>query len=501
VETICIAAIHNCAKKYLALPGQAGGELARVCGYRAIRFCQNIPSGMVTMLQTYNPAQQTAFVEEPGRDAGLEHYFAIAKRRVFYWLIPFILVFVLASLIVAIQRPVYQAEGKILVETQDIPSDLVKSTVTDTANQRIQVIQQRITTRDNLLEIVKKFGLFPGELQWMTASQVLDLMKERTQLKLVDLSLPSQQSSLAIAFTLSFDYENPVIAARVANEFLTLILAEDARNRTNRAAETSKFLEQEVKRLQGVLASTEMQITEASLKPQDPIKEVPLQLQQQREELTKLKMDLVDKSAVYSSGHPAVITLKKRIAALEKIIAEVPDQEAHQTVAQTNNGIDALRQQLAATGVALDDANRKLSAARLGESLERNQQSERLQVIEQPIVPQRPFKPNRPKLLALAFALAVMAGFGTVFAAETLDKSIHSSQELASVVDGRLIVAIPYIATLAEGRRRKYKFVWLLVIVAVLGLGAVGAALYIGLSIDLSWIDRSWLDRATHLFK
>ena len=75
-------------------------------------------------------------------------------------------------------------------------------------------------------------------------------MKERTQLKLVDLTLPTQQSNLTIAFTLSFDYENPEIATRVANEFLTLILNEDARNHTNRAARNQQIsrLTTEVKR-------------------------------------------------------------------------------------------------------------------------------------------------------------------------------------------------------------------------------------------------------------
>jgi uncharacterized protein involved in exopolysaccharide biosynthesis len=456
---------------------------------------------MEVMLQTYSSAQQ-AFAEERGHDAGLEHYLAIAKRRVFYWLIPFVVIFVVGSAIVGLQRPIYQAEGKILVETQDIPSDLVKPTITDTANQRIQVIQQRIMTRDNLLEIVKKFGLFPAQQQWMSPSQILDLMKERTQLKLVDLTLPTQQSNLTIAFTLSFEYENPEIAARVANEFLTLILNEDARNRTNRAAETSKFLEQEVKRLQGVVASIQLQMTEASLKPSDPIKEIPLQLQQQRAELAKMKLDLVQKSAVYSSGHPEVIALKKRIAALEKIIDETPDQSAPQAVAQTDNGLDSLRQQFAASGAALEDANRKLSAARLGENLERNQQSERLQVLEQPVVPQRPVKPNRPKLFALAFALAVVAGFGAVLAAGSLDKSIHSSQELAGLVDSRLIVAIPYIATTAEARRGKVKIVWLLALVVALGLAAITLVLYAGMSIDLSsWVSRSWIDQLTHLSK
>ena len=71
-----------------------------------------------------------------------------------------------------------------------------------------------------------------------------DLMRERTQLRLVDLTLPTQQNNLTIAFTLSFEYEAPETAMRVANEFLTLILNEDARTRVNRASETTKFLDQ-----------------------------------------------------------------------------------------------------------------------------------------------------------------------------------------------------------------------------------------------------------------
>ena len=454
------------------------------------------------MLQYASPPSQQAFAEE-AVSGGLEHYIALAKRRLFYFLIPFVVALVLGSLIVAIQRPIYQAEGKILVETQDIPADLVRPTITDTANQRIQVIQQRIMTRDNLLEIVKKFGLFPSQQRWMSSSQLLDLMRERTKLKLVDLTLPTQQNNLTIAFTLSFDYENAETAARVANEFLTLVLSEDARNRTTRAAETTKFLEQESKRLQGVLASLEAQVAVAALRPPDPSKEVPAQINQQRTELTKLKMELVQKSSTYSDAHPEVKALKKRIAALEKVVSQEPEKPQALPVAEkTDNGLEVLKQQLVSTEANLDEANRKLSVARLGESLERNQQSERLQVIEQPVVPQKPIKPDRPKLLALAFVLALMVGAGTVMAAESLDKSIHSTQELAGVVDSRLLVAIPYISTRAETLRKKGRLRLLLGVIVLLVLAAIAVALYLGLSIDLSsWVDRSWLDRLTRLSK
>lgn len=154
-----------------------------------------------------------------------------------------------------------------------------------------------------------------------------------------------------------------------------------------------------------------------------------------------------------------------------------------------------LKQRLTLTEADLDEANRKLSMARLSERLEANPRSESLQVLEQPVVPQHPIKPNRPKLFALAFVLALIVGVGTVMAAEALDKSIHTTQELADVVDSRLIVTIPYISTRGEALRKKS-----LRGVALLALAAIVVALYLGRSIDLSsWADRPWQAQLTHL--
>ena len=53
----------------------------------------------------------------------------IFKRRFFYFLIPFVLVFAAGAAVVMLIPAVYSAEGKILVKSQQIPSDLVKPTV------------------------------------------------------------------------------------------------------------------------------------------------------------------------------------------------------------------------------------------------------------------------------------------------------------------------------------------------------------------------------------
>src|SRR5207253_7948139 len=155
--------------------------------------------------------------------------------------------------------------------------------------------------------------------KWMSGTQLLDLMRDRTKLELVDLSRPTQQNNLTIALKLSFEYENPELAMRVANEFLTLILAADARTRISRATETTKFLAREVARLDGELAATDAKIVEARRRPLRAAKSDELGTQ-----LTALKADLLQKSSLYSNAHPEVRALKRKIAALEEAITKKP---------------------------------------------------------------------------------------------------------------------------------------------------------------------------------
>src|SRR5271156_2561772 len=197
----------------------------------------------MTMLQAYG-SKQSVLYEDQGQSFDLSHLVAILKRRAPYFAIPFLLVVMVGFAVVAIQRPIYRAEGKILVESPEIPPDLVHPTITEVANQRVQVIQQRIMARDSLMAVVNKYDLFPRERQWMSGTDLLDLIRSRMEIKPVELDAETAvPGNPTIAFTLSFDYEVPYLAMRVADEFLTSILSEDATTRTNNAAETTKFLD------------------------------------------------------------------------------------------------------------------------------------------------------------------------------------------------------------------------------------------------------------------
>src|SRR5262249_31139593 len=132
-------------------------------------------------------------------------------------------------------------------------------------------------------------------------------------------------------------------------------------------------------------------------------------------------------------------------------------------------------------------ASQKLSAARVGENLERDQFSERLEILEQAVVPQKPIKPNRPKIIALAFFAAVMAGFGAIFAVESFDRTIRGSRDLLRVADGHLLVTIPYIATRAELVRKKGRILLAVSISLAVLLGALLVVHFLVRPLDELW--------------
>ena len=402
------------------------------------------------------------------KEQGFEFYLSVIKRRWPYFLIPFVIVLSIGGLVAMLMPPIYRSEARILVQSQQIPLDLVKPTVTASAEERIQIIAQRIMTRDNLMGIVNKFGMFPKWRTRMSDTDLVDLMRERTSITPIALNLAGSaaRNTPNVAFTVGFEYENPQLTMQVANELVTLILNEDVRARTSRAAETTKFLASEVERLQAERMATESQIADLKRRFMNLDDETA-------EQLSVLKAQLLQKRAVYSESHPEIMALKERIKALEQSgsapteekqapnsepalgattadAPQHPNAEKSEQDAETpgNTSISLLESKEKSLQDDLDKARAKLLAASQGERLEENQQSERFEVIEQPTYPQEPIKPNRKKLLAMGFALSLVAGFAGVFAIESYDKTIRGAADMP--IPARLIVTIPYIATKAE---------------------------------------------------
>ncbi len=93
----------------------------------------------------------------------LGEYFAILKRRYIYLILPFLVVLGGSIAVAVLMPPVYQSSGTILIESPQIPDEMIRSTVTSLASERIEIIKQRVMTRANLFRIAEKFDIFKDD--------------------------------------------------------------------------------------------------------------------------------------------------------------------------------------------------------------------------------------------------------------------------------------------------------------------------------------------------
>jgi uncharacterized protein involved in exopolysaccharide biosynthesis len=187
---------------------------------------------------------------------------AIARRR---WLLIGTFVAVAAvALSVAFGLPsVYRSHGTILIEQQEIPQDLVQTTVTGFADQRIQLIRQRVMTTANLLGIVERYNLYAEDREREPSEVVVENMREAINVEVMSADIVDRSgraTKATIAFTVSFEDESPQLAQRVANELVTLYLNENVKTRTELATEASAFLGDESKRLAGTIEDLEARL-------------------------------------------------------------------------------------------------------------------------------------------------------------------------------------------------------------------------------------------------
>ncbi len=449
------------------------------------------------MLQRQQPLNALQIDDGGGPPLTPDRLLAILKRRALSVAIPFILVLSIGSVVTIAWPAKYVAEGKILVQSPEIPSNLVQPTVVSLANERIQVIKQRTLTRDNLLAVAKKYNLTTGWIGSVSNTDLVDFIRDRTTIEPLEIKTSNRQQQ-AIAFTVGFEYENPQIAARVANELLTMILSEDARSRSGSASETTKFLEQDVRRIEDQLKGLDGQIIELK-KRRAENGDASMDQPDNAKQLANLKAQLAVKSATLSAAHPDIIALKRAIRGLEKAaIATGADPKsgpkasdaASTTGAANSPGLDTLETKREDLKDQLSKASQKLATARLGESLERGRHSEKLEVLEQPTVPDKPTKPNRLKLFAAVVAAAFMAGGGLAFAREMMDDAIRSKEDIAAIIDSSLIVPIPYISTQRELRQKRVNII-LAVLIVFAVLVAVAAAAYFFLPPPDVWFDKA----------
>jgi len=302
---------------------------------------------------------------------GLGEYLEILNRRKKQFFLPALLI-LLASIGLAFGLPsIYRSEATILIEQQEIPDDLVRSTVTSFAGERIQIISQRVMTTRNLSRIIEQYGLYEDERKSNSMSVLVEEMREEIDLEMISADVVDPRSgrptTATIAFKVAFSGEGPRLTQKVANDLVSLYLDENMKQRTAHAVETSSFLTEEADKLQELISGLEAKLAEFkenNLNTLPNLQQLNIQLMERAERdlkdkqqqirtleerriylqselaqmnptsklydsdgsrvlssadrLQALESEYVGLASRYSSSHPDLIKMEKEIAALKK---------------------------------------------------------------------------------------------------------------------------------------------------------------------------------------
>ena len=85
------------------------------------------------------------------------------RRRKWHFAIPTFFVLSIAGALAYLLPSIYVSTATILIEQQDVPHSQVASTVSGYAAERIQMVQSKVMTSDNLWTIAVVVDLYPEQ--------------------------------------------------------------------------------------------------------------------------------------------------------------------------------------------------------------------------------------------------------------------------------------------------------------------------------------------------
>ncbi len=184
---------------------------------------------------------------------GLKDYLAVFRRRRTLTLSAGGILLTISLAAAFLWPATYKSKATILIEEQEIPSELVHSTITSYADQRIETIKQQVMSRTTLWKVVEQYNLYPDPRRTNAAEEVVKRFIKDIEVEVISADVVDRrtqhQTKATIAFTVAYKSNSPTLAQKVANELTSLFLAQNLKSRERQAQETTSFLQQEADNL------------------------------------------------------------------------------------------------------------------------------------------------------------------------------------------------------------------------------------------------------------
>lgn len=359
-----------------------------------------------------------------------------------------------ATAVLQIINPVISDEGRTLGAASAV--------------RRAQAIEQRLMTRENMLALVERHGLFQ-DLP-LTQTELVTAMRASVRLESV---AAAQGGGTLSAINISANLGDPDTAAAVANDLAESLVAQstaDARRRIERALE---FFRQEESRIQQQINELEGRITTFQTENESML---PSATAIRRDELGRLEQGLLqinrelsqlraERSQLQDDAGRAVS--RRRIAELDDQIAQraaeevlVAERVAYleslmQGAPSVERELGSLQRQMESLQTQLAAASQQRREAEVGQRIELEQQSEQFIILESATPPDYSISRSRRMIAMMGVIAGLMGGLGFAFLVEALQPVLRTADRMERELQLRPAISIPMELSPLERRRRR----------------------------------------------
>ncbi len=215
---------------------------------------------------------------------------SIFLRRKWYFWTPLLTILLIAITIAFILPPKYKSKATILIETQVVPEDLVRTTITGLVEARLQALSQRVLSVPNLTRILEKYHLYEDIKDNHTNQELVEKLKSNIQLTPITTNMGKKsQQTATTAFEIEFEGTDPQRVANVTNELTSIFLKANLTDREGKAKTTVDFLTSQQKILKDEIIKKEKAI--AQFKKEHPA-ELPELIQTNRNTMDRLAQQI-----------------------------------------------------------------------------------------------------------------------------------------------------------------------------------------------------------------
>lgn len=378
-----------------------------------------------------------------------------------------------ATAVIQVINPVISGEG---------------GAVATTLARRIQTLEQQLMSRENLLELARRYGMFEGS--GLSQNEQVYLLRQSISIQSIAAAHPGYAGDGSISgLVISTTVNDPELSAAISNELADLLLSQSAAARHDSAQAALRFFQNEEERLQASITALDDQIAafqtdNEGLLPGAQIlrREDLRRLEESRLEIERDIVQIRSELATLDAASGRTVT-QRRIAQLNDEATRRSDEAALIATRidairaelirapEVEREINAMERTMTQLQSQLASASERRREAELGLRIEDDQQSVRFVLLEAALVPEHAISTGRRKIAAAGAMAGIVLGLGLAFVLELMHPVLRTARQMERELQLRPVISIPYTRSDAEIRRRRAFWgmgLGLLVIVAFL---------------------------------